>query len=194
MSSRRKQHTQRGFSMLETVIAFAILAVASAGALNGLLAANSDLRKGQLRQYEMALVDATLQRMMLSDKSSSVSSAVPPPATSPPLLPIGAAPWAPDPTSPSPGDLSRGAYFRVLPDGEITPDTTIPAGTPCNAATLPDGIYCREMVLTSGMPAALGAHAGIMPAQSLPLTFWVRVFRKGENPVNAVVHRMVLVQ
>lgn len=194
MRSSHATKAQRGSSLIEVFVALAILALAASGALSGLVAANNDLRQGQLRQYKMALVDATMQRMLLSDKTQLRASAVPLPATPPIQLGIGANPWAPDATPAIAGDLSTGAYFRVLPNGTISHITSVPPGTPCNSATLPEGSYCREVLRTIGMPVALGAHAGIMPAAALPVTYWVRIARRGEGPLLAVVHRKVIVQ
>lgn len=194
MRSSNAMKAQRGSSLLEVIVALAILALAASGALSGLLTANKDLRQGQLRQYKMALVDATMQRMLLADKTQLQARAVALPATPPAQLAIGAAPWGPDTTSVVPGDLSTGAYFWVRPDGEITQITGIPAGTKCNAAALPEGSYCREVLLTTGMPVALGTHSAVLPTTALPLTYWVRVARKGEVPITAVVHRKVIVQ
>lgn len=185
---------RRGFSLLEVLVALAVLAVAITGALTGLLAASKELRQGQLRQHEMALVDAKLQRLRLSDKKRLLALALPSPATPPDRLAIGTPPWAPDPTpAGADGDLSTGAYFRIRPDGELTLLTGLPPGTPCNAASLPEGSYCREVALTAGMPADLGAHAGILPAGSSAVTYWVRVARKGEGRAQAVVHHEVIV-
>ena len=186
--------TRRGSSLIEVIVALAVLALAASGALTGLLAANNDLRQGQLRQYKMALVDATMQRMLLSNKTQLRAAAVPLPAPPPVQLAIGANPWQPDTTAAIADDVSTGAYFRVLPNGEITHVTGIPPGTPCNSALLPEGSYCREVLLTTGMPVDLGTHAGIMPAAALPVTYWVRVARRGELPAIAVVQRMVMVQ
>lgn len=194
MSLPRSTNARRGSSLLEVLVALTVLAVAITGALTGLLTASKDLRQGQLRQYKMALVDAKLQRLRLADKRRLLALALPSPATPPARLAIGTAPWGPDPTPPgADGDLSTGAYFRLRPDGELTLLTGPRPGTPCSATSLPEGTYCREVALTAGMPVDLGAHAGILPAGSSAVTYWVRVARKGEGWSEAVVHHEVMV-
>ena len=42
------------------------------------------------------------------------------PATPPPQQAIGTGNWVKDPTPSVAGDLSTGAFFRVLPNGDIT--------------------------------------------------------------------------
>jgi hypothetical protein len=141
----------------------------------------------------MALADATAQRSMLSDKGGwgllAVSTATPPTQ-----LNIGDPPWTVDP---SPfvggpdggiGDISTGAYFRIYPDGTIQPFDLSPRVS-CKDSSLPEGTYCREVLLTQGLPTLDG---GTPPPGSQQFTQWIRVSRKGELPGMAVVQTKVL--
>jgi hypothetical protein len=135
----------------------------------------------------MALADATTQRSMLSDKSGwglqAVSTATPPTQVA-----IGALPWGTDPSVIITADLGTGAYFRIRPDGLIQQVDLGPL-VPCNSATIPEGVFCREVALTQGLPTL---DAGTPPVGSQQVTQWVRVSRKGEPIGMAVVQTKVL--
>ena len=185
-----------GFTLLETLIALAVLAVALVGTLAGFITVDTQLKDAQLRQGKMVLLDAKVQRVLLTNKAE--------------LNSIPAA-WTPDPTqtivnannTPTPRpvpdpdmDLSVGAYFILLPSGEIT-QLNLPAGSACSSSLLPAGAYCREVMVTPGMPNG-GAlpSGGAWPALNgvvAPQTYWIRVYRKG-NPNQAVVYEQVLMQ
>jgi prepilin-type N-terminal cleavage/methylation domain-containing protein len=167
MSSTR---ALRGFTLIETMIALAILGIALIGSLAALIAASQQLRDGQIRQYRSELVDAAVQRFEVANKyvgsagiftgtspfngAALLTTACPTPC---PQMAIGL--WNADPTQGLPPpppplvDLSIGAYFIVRSDGEIQQltATTVPAivGTPpCNDPSLPAGVYCREVLIT----------------------------------------------
>ncbi len=132
-----------GFTLIETMIAMAILAIGLVGALAALLAASQSMRDGQLRQYKMTLLDATVERFQLQDKSklvqstlftSAVTQPIPGTPPGPETFPRGTAPWTldscpatwptgaacPAPANGSPNnDPSWGAFFIVLPNGSI---------------------------------------------------------------------------
>jgi prepilin-type N-terminal cleavage/methylation domain-containing protein len=202
---------QRGFTLIEAMIAMSILAIALLGTFIGLVEAARVAREGQLRQYRTELIDAKIQRLLLADKTllpgmvgglQTVQNNV-----VPANLAIGGAPWiidpsAPDPTAipstgPMPGDLGVGAVFRVLPDGEIRPI----AGTfsSCADPTIPAGAYCRELLLQNKLVLPGSALNTQMQAQidavnARTTTLWIRISKKGEiSTFFAVVERKVLV-
>lgn len=186
---------QRGFTLLEAIVALGILAIAILGSFAGVVYASRDLREGQLRQYKMILVDATAQRSLLGDKSSWSLLAVAP-GTPPNALPIGAAPWTVDPSPISGGDgvdagigdVGTGAYFTILPNGTMT-RVTPKSPVPCDDPSLPDGTFCRELMLTTGLPSVDG---GIPIPGSQQVTQWIRVSRKGDPPAMAVLNTRLM--
>jgi prepilin-type N-terminal cleavage/methylation domain-containing protein len=174
----------RGFTLLETTIAMAILAMAALGTLSAINTSNLELRRGQLRIYFGTLADVTLQRMKLPNLTSGVQSngipfsrgtLVAPPAGGPQSLAIGASPWLPDSSAVvDDNDLSTGAYFRVLPSGEITHAKDV-KGTP-DCASVPSDVVCREVLTTSGIGDS-DCKSGCPVAQGTAYTVWVRVSR-----------------
>lgn len=184
-----------GFTLLETTMAMSVMAVAGLGALAAMGHSGNELLRGQLYQSKTALLRESSQRMMLAAKAHPslttpgktllAARAKALPSTPPEKLAIGAAPWAPD---------SDGAYFMLSSGGEITPLTGIAAGTACGDSSLPAGSYCRETLVTVGMPVALGSNAALVPAGMSPFTFWARISRQGEPAERAVTHREVFVQ
>lgn len=188
------RRTPRGFTILESMVAIGILAVGVLGALNGLIFSSTLVRDGQLRQWKMVLLDAKTQRLWLANKASLFSSAVALPTTNPRSIAIGTPPWTVDSSASVASDLGTGAYFSVTATGQITPVTTVTAGTPCGASSIPTGTYCREVLVTTGLPTALGPNAAILPSEAQAVTVWTRLSRKGEPASLAVVHQEVLVQ
>ncbi|MFP2931126.1 type II secretion system protein, partial [Pyxidicoccus sp. 3LG] len=97
---------------------------------------------------------------------------------------------------PWPGDPGSGAYFMLSATGEVTPpDYAIPPGTPCDSTQLRAGTYCREVLVTRGLPADVPANVGaLLPAGARPVTVWTRVMRVGAGAEDAVLHNEVFVQ
>ena len=202
-----------GFTLIEVAMAMVVLGMVAAGALSAFAAAHQQIRSGQTRQSRSLLVDASAQRWVLGSKAAgstlwSGATALSTSCSAAPCnaLPIGASPWAPDPTQslvvPSTVDLSIGAYFKLNANGELVQlnSSTLPAvpnGTTCDA--VPDNVYCREvMVTTSNAPLVsagatpsswstfLSSTPSILPAGSTVYTVWVRVSKKGDTPAQAV--------
>jgi prepilin-type N-terminal cleavage/methylation domain-containing protein len=196
------KNTSRGFTLLETMIALAILAITALGTLAGMIAASQNLKEGQSRQWKTALVEARTELLMLTDKSqlgsgSAATNQLFGPVgtftagTPPDKVAIGAAPWKidPNPANPQAG-LGSGAVFTVNQSGVITP--VAGTFTSCADSTLPRTALCREVALTAGMPDGTAAASGTA------YTVWTRVIRVGEpspaaNPsIYAVVDAIVV--
>ncbi|RKH12429.1 type II secretion system protein [Corallococcus praedator] len=189
----------RGSGLLEVLISMSILALAAVGAVMGMVAATRDVKDGQVLQGRRMLLEARVQRLWLASKSDLLLQAVDRPGTFAPEIPFGTAPWKLDPSPASATDVGTGAYFRVKPTGEVEPMTGVPANTPCLDSTpdsvLPRDVYCREILVTKGLPRDLPlASQALVPAGALPFTVWTRVFRKGDSLERAVVHSEVFVQ
>jgi prepilin-type N-terminal cleavage/methylation domain-containing protein len=153
---RPTRRGERGFTLVETMIAAVILAIGLVGVTAALLAAWQNSREGQLSQYKMALIDANVERALLQNKlalfgtagtsaySPLFQAALPAANPTPDQKAIGAAPWVIDPSTPDVNDvcptisncvtsqLGTGAIFAVLPDGAIQQCT---ATTPCKGYT-----------------------------------------------------------
>ncbi len=174
----------RGFSLIEVMIALAVMLVGAVGAMTGIMSANQSLRDGQLRLYKQVLIDASLQRARLYNKAKMYLSAATVTAATdmPPVEALGTGHWAIDPTTPLAGDLSRGALFFILPDGTMAPCTasTTPACpatiTTCASTAIPDRVFCREMATTQS--AAAFVPGTIVAAGTFVTTRWVRVIQK----------------
>jgi hypothetical protein len=204
------------------MVTMAILAGAALGTLASVSATSKSLRAGQLTQHKMLLLDARAQRRLLENKANLLTSAVigPYPVPSkldpsyPPNLGLGMGNWVPDtmPGAFDPLDLSTGAYFAVSPNGQIVKldvvphidaytgitYPAVPPGTPCGSAllTLPGipTVYCRETMLTRGPPVAptAGSLTNRVGTQA-QVTYWIRVSRVGEQPLEAQYRREVIV-
>ncbi|MCY1031196.1 type II secretion system protein, partial [Corallococcus sp. BB11-1] len=138
-------------------------------------------------------------RLWLASKSELLLQAVDRPGTFPTEIPFGAAPWKLDPSPASATDTGTGAYFRVKPTGEVEPMTGVPANTPCLDSTpdtvLPKDVYCREVLVTKGLPQDLPPESqALVPPGAMPFTVWTRVYRKGDSLERAAVHSEVFVQ
>lgn len=175
------QRKARGFSLIEVMVAMVIVAFAAVGALGGMIAAQKTLALGAIRQVKMSLLEARSQKVLLANKTTLAGTAVAY-TTAPAALAIGAAPWVVD-NSTGTGDPGSGAYFKLLPDGSITPATGILAGTACSSTSIPTGTYCREMMTTIGTPtgAALGTGSTTVYTQ------WYRLSRVGEPLSQALI-------
>ncbi|WP_375756783.1 type II secretion system protein [Corallococcus exercitus] len=191
--------SRRGSGLLEVLISMSVLALAAVGAVMGMVAATRDVKDGQVLQGRRMLLEARTQRLWLASKLELANQAVARPSTYPPELALGATPWQLDPSTPQAGDVGTGAYFRVLPTGQVAPALDVPNGTPCSVSTpdavLPRDVYCREILVTKGLPKDLPPAAQAMvPAGALPFTFWTRAYRKGDSLERAIVHSEVFVQ
>lgn len=205
MSARKPEG---GFTLLEVLIALVVLGIAGMEAVAGLSAAEQCIKTGQLRQAAMALLDAKAQRYLLTDRSALLSSVVPLPATSPDQLAVGRLPWVPDSYSAGvQGDLGNGPYFVIKPNGFITalqpgtPDPAthinIPVGTACGSSLIPPGVYCREVLLTQGLPptsASTALNQKIVSAGGTAYTYWIRISRSGAPDSVALLQREVFTQ
>jgi prepilin-type N-terminal cleavage/methylation domain-containing protein len=195
-------HHRRGFSLIEVMVALAILAFVAIGALGAIIMASQNVRDGQLRQYKAALVEARVQLLMLADKTQ-LNSGSPAanalygtlgsyPGQSLEKVAIGSSPWQLDPTPASTNALGTGPFFSVTEGGNIA--TVSSGATSCADSTLKKGTLCREVALISGMPD------GSSPTSGTAYTLWTRVIRVGDpspssNPsLYAVVDREVVVQ
>ncbi|MFY1824726.1 type II secretion system protein [Myxococcus fulvus] len=192
MSSQRLA-ARRGASLVEVLVSMGVLALAAAGAVGGMVFASRDVHDGQLLQAKRMMLDASMQRLRLASKAKLVIDAVERPSTFPTDLAPGTAPWKADASTHVAGDPSSGAYFKLSADGTVEPLAGIPVGTPCNAAALPDGTYCREMLVTKGLPKDPAA-AAVLPPGAQPVTVWARIVRKGDSAARAQAHSEVFVQ
>jgi prepilin-type N-terminal cleavage/methylation domain-containing protein len=198
-----------GFTLIEAMVAMAFLAVGLLGTFMGLVHAATVAREGQLRQYKMELIDASLNRLLLADKTQlpgmvgGLKSI--PDAMRPKELDIGVAPWSIDPSATDaskygdgnyklPRDLGVGAVFNIAANGKIYPVE----GTFPDCSSVPVGAYCREVLLHNRLPqpaspsnTPIQGRLDVAGARSF--TLWIRVSRKGEALDMAVVERKVLV-
>ncbi|MFZ5443885.1 MAG: type IV pilus modification PilV family protein [Myxococcota bacterium] len=186
-----------GFSLLEVMIAMAILAVGAVGALAGVLSANESLREGQLRVYKQNLVEATLQRTRLQNKERLYTGAlaITTAAEMPTNRPLGTAPWVKDPTPPVAGDLSTGSLFIVRPDGTMrhcdastTPQCANPIAS-CADPAIPLFVFCREVATTRS--SATFAPGAIVPAGAFVTTRWVRVVQNKRTQAETRFHEVM---
>ncbi|MGE6760892.1 type IV pilus modification PilV family protein [Corallococcus interemptor] len=198
MRTLPRSASRRGSGILEVLISMALLSLAAVGAVMGMVAATRDVKDGQVLQGRRMLLEARVQRLWLASKADLAAQAITRPALFPPELGLGTAPWQLDPSAPQAGDVGTGAYFRVRPTGQVEPALDVPAGTPCLASTpdslLPKDVYCREILVTKGLPKDLPPAAQAMvPAGALPFTFWTRAYRKNDRVERAIVHSEVFV-
>lgn len=214
---------RRGFTMIEVMIALAILLIASVGALMGLMAAQSNLKTGQLHQYQAILVEAAVQRFRLADKqllldyANNLRSYPPPPATGgqanptaaqswviatsgdPTAQAVDSGPWGKDPWTGPPSadslDLSTGKFFRIMQSGEI------------KRLTVADGAWAGWDQPCSGAPvgtfcrevaiipgASVGLPGPVMSAGFRAATVWIRISQVGQPLALAYVAREVVAQ
>ncbi|AKF84979.1 hypothetical protein MFUL124B02_07695 [Myxococcus fulvus 124B02] len=184
---------RRGASLIEVLVSMGVLALAAAGAVGGMVFASRDVHDGQLLQAKRMLLDASMQRLRLASKARLVMDAVPRPTTFPTDLAPGTAPWKVDASKPAEGDPASGAYFRLSATGVVEPLLDIPEGTPCNGDALPEGTYCREMLVTKGLPKDPAPNT-VLPPGAQPVTVWTRLVRKGDTAARAQAHSEVFVQ
>jgi prepilin-type N-terminal cleavage/methylation domain-containing protein len=190
------RRSQRGFSLIEVMVALAVLGIAMIGSIAGLLTASAAITDGQMAQYKSSLAEVHALSMTLMDrtaiqqKNQGQTYSGPDPST----LAPGTSPWALDAT----GD---GAFFRIPESGVVTPVTL--SALNCGDTSIPVGVYCREVMLTNKLPngAVPTATAGWTNVLShgtqitvQPYTVWTRIIRSGDPMNKAVVLREVILQ
>ncbi len=72
-----KRNQRSGFTLLETMIALAILAGALVGTLAGFIDAGVQLKEAPMRNTKAILLDAKVQRLLLTNKAELTFSPVP---------------------------------------------------------------------------------------------------------------------
>ncbi len=192
-SVRTRAYRSRGFTLLETIMALAVLAIGVTGALGGLIQASHYIRAAQTRHVKMMLLDAKTQRLWLANKTALFSSAVTRPSMFPEQIAIGTTPWVSDTSAAGFQDLGTGRYFTVSDTGRVN-RITISGNPACGNAAIPKGTFCRETFVMSGAPVTFGTNAAMMPSVAQVITVWTRVSRMGEPASLAVVNAEVLVQ
>ena len=65
----RRALRNKGFSLMEVLVALSVLAVASVGALSGLVFASKQFRLGQSTTQGTVLAERTMQRLRLASRS-----------------------------------------------------------------------------------------------------------------------------
>jgi prepilin-type N-terminal cleavage/methylation domain-containing protein len=189
-----------GFTLIETLIALTVLAIASVGALAAIGASQRQIKDGQTRQYREVLLDATAQRWEVASKlgasaifngngqnltPKAIGTACP---GGTPCNQMAIGTWDVDPTTPifdpntNFADLSTGAYYMVNSNGTLVQLTAItspavPAGTLCGSGVLPANSYCREVLVTAAcsppFPCAGATPTPIVTATpGAPWTVW----------------------
>ena len=187
---------RRGFSLIEVMISLAIMLVGAVGAMAGIINANKALYEGQRRLYKSILIDNTLARVRMQNKELLNKGAQ---ATTAPTMPnleaIGTGHWLRDPTVIAGNDLSTGSLFFVGPNGSLmrcNPGTqpSCPAAiTTCADATIPNGVFCREIAVTRS--AASFTPGAIVPAGAFVSTVWVSVIEKKAAVAQTIDGRLV---
>jgi prepilin-type N-terminal cleavage/methylation domain-containing protein len=170
------RRADRGFSLMEVMVALTVLLIALTGAVGGLLSASQNITEGQMRQYKASLAEVHIQKYMLLRRDQLGVSVMPTCTGACGNLDqdaIGSTRWVVD-----------GAW-QIPPATGIITAKTAPA-TDCSAIAI--GWYCREVALTNRMPD------GTDPAQGKAFTVWARVVKGGEPKSAALVHREVFVQ
>jgi prepilin-type N-terminal cleavage/methylation domain-containing protein len=172
------RRADRGFSILETMVALTILLISLGGAIGGLLSASQNITEGQMRQYKAALAEEYTQKYLLVRRDQlGISVPVSPLAICSGCgnldqVAIGGAGWT-----------VEGAW-KIMPAAGVVATATLPG----SCATVPVGTYCREVSVTNRLPN------GTAPAQGNAFTVWARVVRGGEPATSALLHREVLIQ
>jgi|GEM_PF-3702580 prepilin-type N-terminal cleavage/methylation domain-containing protein len=196
------RRSQRGFSLMEVMVALGVLAFASSGALAGLIFASKQFKLGQNSSHGTVLAERLMQRVRLANKQKIINAATTWTGSRPQSTAASVAPWVTasgnttvlgNLSDDGSADFSRGAFFTVDGMG-VEQRKTIAGINTCadmlTTAAVPGGIFCREMAIvtttTSCTPgptcptlgAALytqGLQSGTAAAEVL-----VRVWRKGE--------------
>lgn len=195
----RRALRNKGFSLMEVLVALSVLAVASVGALSGLVFASKQFRLGQSTTQGTVLAERTMQRLRLANKQKIIAAAVAytgrPEAldASASLTASASNPWVPttggatalgDLSNDGSSDFSRGAFFTVDGAG-IAARATVPgAVTTCSTmlsnAAVPPGVYCREVAITSAATLTAARASGALTGTVAGAEVLVRVFRKPE--------------
>lgn len=186
-----------GFTLLETMFAMVILAIALMGAFAAFVYVSRELREAQLRQYKTVLAQAKIERLRLANRSSFFPAPNPNPGVQQvELLAPAQGGWTMDTSNPSLGDLGTGGLFRISPNGNILRENQSGI-TGCDQTSIPDGAFCREVLIHADVPgtALNGPLRLSLPGiRTSAVTVWVRVLRKGEPVGAAAVQAQVLVQ
>lgn len=183
-------------------MALTVLAVASTGALSGLIYASKQLKLGQNTAHGTILAERLLQRARLANKQKIILAAQTYTgggrpeslAASASLTATAANPWVPstatnsvlgDLSDDSSSDFSRGAFFTI--DGSGLEKRVVLSGiTTCSAmlsaarTVAPGGIFCRELAITKAAMLSAATASGTIATGVPSAEIMVRVIRKGE--------------
>ncbi len=189
---RKATQAKRGFTLIEVIIALAVLLIGGLGAEQAMLMASQNLKGGQVQQIKAALADAHSESLLLANRSLITSAAIGMAPVAPVALPgIGSGPWIIDPTPTStPQALNSGAFFSgtgVTSVSQVANPGVAATGN-CGDSAIPPGTFCREIMVTAGLPTTYAANgwqtAGTNPSWGTVYTLWTRVSQKAANGVD----------
>lgn len=195
------KRSRRGFSLIEVMMALVVLAVASTGALTGLIFASKQFRLGQNTSHGTILAERLLQRVRLANKQKIITAAQTYTGGGRPenlvasnsTTATAANPWVPSSATSTvlgnlsddgSADFSRGTFFTVDGTG-IEQRKTLSGITTCSAMLaasyqVAGGVFCREFAITKASMLASATTSGTISATTNAAEVMVRVFRKGE--------------